>query len=82
MIGYARASDYVHGLVAAAAGPGLLLTMEKFAPSYAGRGGFAQAMRLGGVVGICGGFIYFYQRSCCTSLLFRFRLPPSDADKP
>lgn len=66
---YARPSDYVHGAVAAAAGPGLLLTMEKFAPSYVGKGGFAQAMRLGGFLGLAGGFIYFYQRSCCKSRL-------------
>lgn len=62
---YARPSDYAHGAVAAAAGPGLLLTMERFAPSYVGKGGFAQAMRLGGFLGLAGGFLYFYQRSCC-----------------
>lgn len=67
---YARPSDYAHGAVAAAAGPGLLLTMERFAPSYVGKGGFAQAMRLGGFLGLAGGFIYFYQRSCCMLLFF------------
>lgn len=41
--------------------------MERFAPSYVGKGGFAQAMRLGGFIGLAGGFIYFYQRSCCTA---------------
>jgi len=40
--------------------------MEKFAPSYVGKGGFAQAMRLGGFLGLCGGFLYFYQRSTRT----------------
>ena len=60
---YARPSDYVHGTVAAAFGPGALLVMEKFAPSYVGKGGFAQAMRLGGFIGLAGGFLYFYQRS-------------------
>ncbi|KAI1391864.1 NADH-ubiquinone oxidoreductase 21 kDa subunit [Hypoxylon trugodes] len=64
VVGYARPSDYIHGTVAAAAGPGLLWLMERFAPSHAGRGGFARAMRLTGVLGVCGGFIYFYQRSC------------------
>ena len=37
--------------------------MEKFAPSHVGKGGFARAMRLGGFIGLCGGFLYFYQRS-------------------
>ena len=66
MIRYARPSDYAHGAVAAAAGPGLLLAMEKFAPSHVGKGGFAQAMRLGGFIGVAGGFLYFYQRSIRT----------------
>lgn len=64
MVGYARPSDYAHGIGAAAAGPGLLLFMERLAPSYAGKGGFAQALRLTGFIGLAGGFIYFYQRSC------------------
>ncbi|KAI1765783.1 NADH-ubiquinone oxidoreductase 21 kDa subunit [Hypoxylon sp. FL1150] len=64
VVGYARPSDYIHGAVAAAAGPGLLLAMEKFAPSQVGRGGFARALRLAGAIGITGGFLYFYQRSC------------------
>ncbi|KAL2150110.1 hypothetical protein VTH82DRAFT_7786 [Thermothelomyces myriococcoides] len=67
VIRYARPSDYVHGIAAAAAGPGLLYAMEKFAPSQVGRGGFAKAMRLCGFISIAGGFLYFYQRS-----IFRF----------
>ncbi|KAK4102323.1 hypothetical protein N658DRAFT_506510 [Parathielavia hyrcaniae] len=63
VIRYARPSDYAHGAVAAAAGPGLLYAMERFAPSQVGRGGFAQAMRLCSFIGAAGGFIYFYQRS-------------------
>ncbi|KAL2136540.1 hypothetical protein VTI74DRAFT_3085 [Chaetomium olivicolor] len=63
VIRYARPSDYVAGAGAAAAGPGLLYAMEKFAPSQVGKGGFAQAMRLAGVIGVAGGFLYFYQRS-------------------
>ncbi|KAK8098806.1 NADH-ubiquinone oxidoreductase 20.9 kDa subunit [Apiospora kogelbergensis] len=63
VVGYARPSDYVHGLTAAAAGPGMLYYMEKFSPSQVGRGGFAQAMRLTGVIGAIGGFLYYYQRS-------------------
>jgi hypothetical protein len=66
VIRYARPSDYVHGTVAAAAGPGLLYAMERFAPSQVGKGGFAQAMRLCGFIGVAGGFLYFYQRSIRT----------------
>ncbi|KAI0391911.1 NADH-ubiquinone oxidoreductase 21 kDa subunit [Xylariaceae sp. FL0594] len=64
VVGYARTSDYVHGITAAAAGPGLLYAMERLSPSHVGKGGFAQAMRLTGVIGAIGGFIYFYNRSC------------------
>lgn len=66
VVGYARQSDYVAGGLAAAIAPVGLLTLEKFAPSHVGRGGFAKAMRLAGVVGIAGGFLYFYQRSART----------------
>lgn len=67
VVGYARTSDYVAGGVAAAAGPGALYLMERFAPSHVGRGGFPKAMRLAGAIGIFGGFLYFYQRSTRTS---------------
>ncbi|PKS12372.1 hypothetical protein jhhlp_000576 [Lomentospora prolificans] len=63
VLGYARPSDYAHGLAAAAFGPGALLFMEKFSPSRVGKGGFAPALRLAGAVGVVGGFLYFYQRS-------------------
>ncbi len=66
VVGYARTSDYVAGGIAAAFAPTGLLILEKFAPSHVGRGGFAKAMRLAGVVGIAGGFLYFYQRSART----------------
>lgn len=68
VLGYARASDYVHGVTAAAFGPGALLAMEKFSPSHVGKGGFAPVMRLAGAVGLAGGFLYFYQRSARTFL--------------
>lgn len=67
VIAYARPSDYAHGAVAAAAGPGLLYAMEKFQPSRVGKGGLAQGMRLAGFIGLAGGFMYFYQRSIRTS---------------
>lgn len=66
VVRYARTSDYVAGGVAAAFAPTALYTLEKFAPSYVGKGGFAKAMRLAGFVGLAGGFLYFYQRSCRT----------------
>lgn len=66
MIAYARPSDYVHGITAAASAPTLLYAMERFAPSQVGKGGFAQAMRLAGAIGVAGGFLYFYQRSIRT----------------
>jgi hypothetical protein len=68
VIGYARTSDYVAGGLAAAFGPTALYTLEKFAPSHAGKGGFPKAMRLAGFIGLAGGFLYFYQRSSRTSL--------------
>ena len=66
VIKYARTSDYVHGAVAAASGPGLFYAMERLHPSGVGKGGFAQGMRLAGFIGVAGGFIYFYQRSIRT----------------
>lgn len=63
---YARTSDYVAGGIAAAFGPAFLYTLERFAPSHVGKGGFPKAMRLAGAVGALGGFLYFYQRSTRT----------------
>lgn len=66
VVGYARREDYIAGAVSAAFAPAALYTLEKFAPSQVGRGGFAKIMRLAGAVGIAGGFLYFYQRSART----------------
>ncbi|KAM0338776.1 hypothetical protein ACHAPU_011199 [Fusarium lateritium] len=63
VVGYARTSDYIYGTVAAAFAPTALYTLEKFAPSHVGKGGFPKAMRLAGGIGLLGGFLYFYQRS-------------------
>ena len=76
VVGYARVSDYVAGLAVAAFSPAALYTLEKFAPSYVGKGGFAKAMRLAGVVGLTGGFLYFYQRSASTFAEPRSAPPP------
>ena len=70
VVRYARSSDYAVGAVTAAAGPALLLTWERIAPSYVGKGGFAPIMRLNAVLGLGAGFIVFYQRSIC-AFLFR-----------
>jgi hypothetical protein len=59
----------MHGLTAAAFGPGALYAMEKISPSKVGKGGFAQAMRLAGAIGVVGGFLYFYQRSSRMSII-------------
>jgi hypothetical protein len=75
VLGYARTSDYAAGAVTAAAGPGLMMTWEKFAPSYVGKGGFAPIMRLTGVIGLGAGFLMFYQRSIC--LFSSFTSPPA-----
>lgn len=66
VVGYARPSDYLAGGIAAAAGPGLMVAMEKFQPSEVGRGGFTKALRLSGFIGLAGGFLFFYQRSIRT----------------
>lgn len=66
VVGYARTSDYVAGGAAAAFAPVALATLERFAPSHAGKGGFPKAMRLAGFIGLAGGFLYFYQRSART----------------
>ncbi|KFZ13561.1 hypothetical protein V501_03641 [Pseudogymnoascus sp. VKM F-4519 (FW-2642)] len=63
VLAYTRPSDYATGAVVAAAGPGLMLTWEKIAPSYVGKGGFAPIMRLAGFVGLTAGFLTMYQRS-------------------
>jgi hypothetical protein len=54
--------------------------MERLAPSQVGKGGFAQAMRLAGVIGLGGGFLYFYQRSARTCPFPRQSYPVSPPD--
>ena len=53
-----------------------MLTWEKFAPSYVGKGGFAPIMRLTGVIGLGAGFFMFYQRSICVFPLVTFAIFP------
>ncbi|KAF4119470.1 NADH-ubiquinone oxidoreductase 21 kDa subunit [Geosmithia morbida] len=56
-------SDYIVGGLAAAFAPVAMLTLEKFAPSHVGKGGFPKVLRLAGAIGLTGGFLIFYQRS-------------------
>lgn len=65
-MGYARPGDYVWGAAAASVAPVGLMTLEKFAPSHVGKGGFPKMLRLATFVGLAGGFLYFYQRSSRT----------------
>ena len=64
VIRYARPSDYARGAAFSLVPPALMLTWEKFAPSYVGRGGFAPIMRLTAAIGLAGGFLHVYQLSC------------------
>lgn len=52
----------------AAFGPGLLLTLEKFAPSYVGKGGFPPLLRLAVGLGLGAGFFHVYQSSSCAHI--------------
>jgi hypothetical protein len=80
VVGYARTSDYVAGGAAAAFAPVALATLERFAPSHAGKGGFPKAMRLAGFIGLAGGFLYFYQRSARTIFPLPRQSPPPSAN--
>lgn len=68
VVKYARPSDYAKGAAVAAFGPSMMLLWERVAPSHVGRGGFAPVMRLSGVIGAGGGFLYFY--ACSISTLY------------
>lgn len=48
-----------------------MLLWERVAPSHVGKGGFASIMRVSGLVGLVGGFGWFYSRSirACSALL-------------
>ncbi|KAK0749092.1 putative NADH/ubiquinone oxidoreductase subunit [Schizothecium vesticola] len=64
VVRYARQSDYIAGVGAALAGPGLFHVMQKMHPSGVGKGGLAIGYRLTGWLGFMGGFFWYYQRSC------------------
>lgn len=62
---YARPRDWAEGAALSTLGPGALILMERVAPSYVGRGGFAPMLRLCGVLGGLAGFFYVYDKSSC-----------------
>jgi hypothetical protein len=51
----------------AAIGPAFMLTTERYAPSFSGKGAFPMAFRLSCAVGLLAGAGLVYQTSCCTS---------------
>lgn len=60
---YARSSDYAVAAGVSALSPTMMWVMERVAPSYVGKGGFAPVMRLSFLVSISGGFLMLYKRS-------------------
>lgn len=65
VVRYARPSDYYHAAGTAAAGPALMMLMEKMSPTGAGRSVMIANMRIAGVLGITAGFLRLYTRSSC-----------------
>ncbi|KAK8194840.1 NADH-ubiquinone oxidoreductase complex I, 21 kDa subunit-domain-containing protein [Phyllosticta capitalensis] len=63
VVRYARPSDYAVGAAHVAAGPALLLLMERVSPSYVGRRGFAPIMRATCFISLAAGFLKLYSRS-------------------
>ncbi|KAK5075426.1 hypothetical protein LTS08_001507 [Lithohypha guttulata] len=61
---YARPRDWAIGAGAATLGPLFMLTTERFAPSFAGKGAFGPPFRLSIAVGVTAGLGLVYQRSC------------------
>ncbi|KTW27049.1 hypothetical protein T552_02541 [Pneumocystis carinii B80] len=62
VIRYARPSDYLTFIIGTAGFPISMLVLEKLYPSL-NKSGLGPALRLSGVLGICGGFLLAYQRS-------------------
>ena len=50
----------------AAVGPAFMLTTERFAPSFSGRGAFPPIFRLSCAMGAIAGAYLVWERSCCT----------------
>lgn len=78
---YARKEDWALGAAFSTLGPGLMLSWEKFAPSYSGRGAFAPIMRLSGAIGLGAGFLLVYQQSSGTNFTDSKRKPGERMDE-
>lgn len=63
-LGYARGEDWAIGAGVAGIGPLFMLTTERYAPSFAGKGAFAPILRLSVAMGAIAGVGTVYQRSC------------------
>ncbi|KAF2432837.1 putative NADH-ubiquinone oxidoreductase 21 kDa subunit [Tothia fuscella] len=63
VVRYMRGEDYAWGAFLATIPPVGISLMEKFSPSYVGRGGFAPILRLNVGIGLVGGFILAFQKS-------------------
>lgn len=66
VIRYARTSDWVEGGALAAGAPTLMHIMNKYAPTYSGRGGNFLGVRMATYIGLYAGFLAAYTNSSCT----------------
>jgi hypothetical protein len=64
---YARREDWVYGAGMAAVAPAFMLTTERFAPSFSGRGAFPPVFRLSCAMGLIAGAYLVWERSSCMS---------------
>ena len=62
MVRYFRPSDYYYMAGSTLAFPGALWLMESASPAR-GKGKLSAAIKLSAALGLCGGFLYAYQRS-------------------
>jgi len=62
VVRYFRPSDYYYMAGSTLAFPGALWLMESASPAR-GKGKLSAAMKLSAALGLCGGFLYAYQRS-------------------
>ena len=72
VIRYARPSDYAVGIATAAAAPAALLAMERISPSRLPSHAVRGIFRLTVGIGLCAGFLRFYNRPSCMPILSLF----------
>jgi len=61
---YARREDWIFGGGMAAVAPAFMLTTERFAPSFSGKGAFPPIFRLSCAIGLMAGAFLVWERSC------------------